>query len=260
MCTPHSGSWPGGETREGELTTITSGDGTSLPLFIARPDGPAPWPTVLIMHDYFDPEHFYHQLARRYAGEGFLAVVPSLFHRQGPLSEQTDAAASARIAAVTDAAVFDDVRATLRHLEDGGMLSSAGVTGFCWGGRMTYLLGARFPELKVLMPFYGHLAAWSAPDGPKPHNPLAEADRITAPVVGSYGGADPTIPLADVAAMEARLRDRGVPCELKIYEGCPHGFFRDGAHPAESGDAWERCLTALRRYVAAPLPVSQRGA
>jgi carboxymethylenebutenolidase len=127
---------------------------------------------------------------------------------------------------------------TLEHLRAQGALGDLYITGCCWGGRIAYLLAARHPEVKLLVPFYEHLTAWSGPEGNKPYSPLEEASKITARVVGSYGGGDDSIPLTDVSQMEEQLRAAGRTAELKVYDGAPHCFFRT----PRVGDSLQRRL------------------
>jgi carboxymethylenebutenolidase len=249
MCNPTEGRWPEGPRRDGSDVKVKGADGTEFNVFIARPEGEPPYPTVLIIHDYFDPDVYYHELASRFAGAGYLGVCPNLYARHDRLPEQTHQAASQRIGAVTDQEVYDDVEAVLAYLRGEGLLGDLAITGFCWGGRMGYLVAARHPEVKLLIPFYGHLTAWSGPDGPQPGSPLDEAGRIKARVVGSYGGADDAIPLEQVAEMEKKLQERGVPAELKVYPGASHCFFMTPANAADSDDAWRRALSALKETV-----------
>jgi carboxymethylenebutenolidase len=218
-------------------------------VYVARPEGEPPYPTVLIIHDYFDPDVYYHELANRYAGAGYLGVVPNLFQRHGRLPEQSHEDAGKRIAAVSDQHVYDDVDSALDYLRSEGLLGDLAVTGFCWGGRMAYLVAARHPEVKLLVPFYGHLTAWTGPEGPKPDSPLEEADKIKARVVGSYGGADASIPLGEVNEMERKLLAAGLSAELKVYPGAEHCFFMTPEKAADSDDAWARVLSALKETV-----------
>jgi carboxymethylenebutenolidase len=250
MCNPNVNYWPGKETRAGENIELIGGDGASFPVHVSRPDGSPPFPTMLIVHDYFDPESYYYDLADQYAGAGYLAACPDLFSRHGKLAEQTHEAASARIGAVGDDAAIADLEVTLEHLRGEGLVGDLAVTGFCWGGRVAYLFAARHPEVKLLVEFYGHLTAWTGPDGNKPYSPLEEAPKITARVVGSYGGGDDSIPLTDVSEMEQRLSSAGRTADLKVYPGAPHCFFRTPEWETASLDAWGRVLNALKETVA----------
>jgi len=254
MCSPEAGFWPQDAAKHGKKDVIAVAGSSDMPVYVATPDGQGQWPTVFIIHDYFDPEHFYHGLADHYADEGFAAVVPHLFHRQELLSEQTHEAATARIGAVTDQGVFDDVAATLQYIEREQLASGLALTGYCWGGRAAYLVAARFDVFKLVLPFYGHLTAWSGPDGPKPYSPLEEANKISARVVGSYGETDESIPLDDIRNMEAKLRANGTQADLKIYPGMPHSFFRLPEFASTSELAWARALESIRETLGGPVP------
>jgi carboxymethylenebutenolidase len=217
---------------------------------VSRSDGEPPYPTILVIPDYFDPEHYYFDLADQFAAAGYLGVCPDFFYRQGKLAEQTHEAASTRIAAVADDDVFADVDDTLTGLRERGLLGDLAICGFCWGGRMAYLVAARHPEAKGLIPFYGYVVAMSGPDGNKAYSPLEEADKIGCRVVGSYGGGDSSIPVEGVLEMERRLKAKEPYAELKIYDGAPHCFFRTPEWKEASDDAWGRVLTALRAALA----------
>ena len=152
MCSPEAGFWPEDSPVHGSLKNVSVPDAGDMPVYVATPKGEGPWPTIVIIHDYFDPEHFYHALADHYAAEGFAAVVPHLFHRQEKLSEQTHQAASARIGSVTDEGVFDDIAETLRLIEQEGIATELALTGFCWGGRMEPLPAVALNPPKPLNP------------------------------------------------------------------------------------------------------------
>ena len=249
MCNPESNYWPGKSTRPGENLTFTSGDGAEFTVHVSRPEGEPPYPTVLIISDYFDPEHYYFDLADQFAAAGYLGVCPDFFYRHGKLPAQTHEAASKRIASVADDDVFADVDDTLAELGNRGLLGDLAICGFCWGGRMAYLVAARHSEAKLLIPFYGYVVAGTGPDGNKPYSPLEEAAKIACRVVGSYGGGDASIPLDGVREMEGRLKEKGLSAELKIYEGAPHCFFRTPEWKDASDDAWQRVLTALEEAI-----------
>jgi carboxymethylenebutenolidase len=254
MCSPEAGFWPHDAQVRGSVESISVPGSSDMPVYVATPAGEGPWPTVLIIHDYFDPEHFYHALADHYAEEGFAAVVPHLFHRQESLPAQTHEAATERIGAVTDQGVFDDITATLGLIKERKLASGLALTGYCWGGRAAYLVAARFDDFQLILPFYGHLTAWSGPDGPKPYSPLDEAGKIHARVVGFYGETDESIPLDQVREMEAKLQAAGNRAELKIYAGMPHSFFRLQEYASTSEGAWARVLEAIRETFGKPVP------
>src|SRR5258708_13846376 len=124
MCNPIVNYWPGKQTRAGENIELTAADGAGFEVHGGRPEGAPPYPTVLIVQDYFDPESYYYDLADQYAGAGYLAACPDLFARQGKLAEQTHEAAGARIGAVADDVAIGDLATTLAHLQGDGPVAN----------------------------------------------------------------------------------------------------------------------------------------
>ena len=247
MCNPESNYWPGKQKRPGEDVQVQARDGHRFNVHISRPEGGPPYPTMLILSDYFDPENYYYDLAEQFSAAGYLGVCPDLYHRHGKLPEQTHAAAGVRHGQLSDQEVFDDVDTVLDWLREEGLLGALNVCGFCLGGRLAYLVGARHPDARLLAIFYGYLGPGPGQD--QPYSPLDEAARIDARVVGCYGGGDDSIPLDQVADMEKRLRDKGLSAELKVYPGAPHCFFRTPEWAEASDDAWSRVLSALGQTV-----------
>jgi carboxymethylenebutenolidase len=247
MCNPATNYWPGKQNRPGDDVQVQGKDGHSFTVHVSRPEGEPPYPTMLILSDYFDPENYYYDLAEQYAAAGYLGVCPDLYEREGNLPEQTHEAASARHVQVSDDHMLEDVDATLEWLRAEGLLGELAVTGFCLGGRLAYLVAARHPEIKLLTVFYGYFG--TGPGKDQPYSPLDEAGRIKARSIGSYGGGDDSIPLDQIAAMEGRLKANGVEAELKVYPGAPHCFFRTPEWAEASDDAWGRVLGALKETV-----------
>jgi carboxymethylenebutenolidase len=213
-------------------------------VYICKPDDAGPLPAVLIIHDWYDPEHYYHELACRYAGQGYIGVVPHLFHREGKLPDQNDEHASARIGKPDEAKVLADIDTTIDHLVKEGLMSDLVITGFCWGGRIAYVAAARHPEAKLLIPFYGIIAPF-----PGPPDPLDLAGQIKARVLGIYGDEDGYIPIEKAREMEARLKENGVDTEFMIFPGMGHSFFRMPEHQKESELAWSKVLATLKETV-----------
>jgi len=129
-----------------------------------------------------------------------------------------------------------------------GDAARVGVTGFCWGGRITWLYAAHSPKLKAGVAWYGRLAG--EPTQLQPKYPLDLAAELQAPVLGLYGGQDQGIPLADVEKMRAALAAAKEPSEIVVFPDAPHGFhadYRPSYRAAEAKDGWERCLAWFRR-------------
>jgi carboxymethylenebutenolidase len=129
-----------------------------------------------------------------------------------------------------------------------GDTSKLGLTGFCWGGRITWLHAAHNPNLKAGVAWYGRLAGKATELQPK--YPIDLAGEIKAPVLGLYGEKDTGIPVKDVEAMRDALKRVGKPGEIVLYPDAPHAFFADyrpsyRKQPAEDG--WKRLQTWFKK-------------
>ncbi|ACI98926.1 dienelactone hydrolase family protein [Rhodospirillum centenum] len=229
---------------------VTDGE---LPAYRAAPRGDGPFPVVLVVQEIFGVHEHIRDVCRRFAREGWLAVAPELYARQGDPAAVPDIQTLVRdlVSKVPDAQVLGDLDATLRWAgANGGDADRAAVTGFCWGGRITWLYAAHQPRLKAGVAWYGRLA--SPPTGLQPMVPVQLAAELKAPVLGLYGGADQGIPVADVDAMRKALAAAGkTESEIVLYPDGPHGFFADyraSYRPEIAADAWARCLAFLRAH------------
>ena len=173
--------------------------GFSMPAFRAQPAGRSGLPVVLVLSEIFGVHEYIADTARRFAHAGYMAIAPELFVRQGDAQsygEMTKLIAE-EISKVPDAQVMGDLDACVAWAAaNGGDANRLGVTGFCWGGRQTWLFDAHNPKVKAAVAWYGRLV------GPQneltPKNPIDVVNQLHGPVLGLYGGADTGIPL-DVA-------------------------------------------------------------
>jgi carboxymethylenebutenolidase len=225
----------------------TPGADRTIPGFFARPeDGPAP--AVLIIHDIWGANDFYHDLARRLAGEGFAALIPDFFVRQGPLVEQTREAARARGGELEQQAALRDIAGALSWLKDHPSTSGAvGTIGVCMGGTLVMLAAAREPVPDASVALYGFPNA--APSALRPYVPLAEANTVRSPLLGIWGDQDQGVGMDNVEAYRSALAEADRPFEFVVYPGPGHAFLTfDPGAPwyGEAQDAWRRTLAFLR--------------
>lgn len=232
-------------------TRIPVSDGV-LPAYFARPDGPGPFPVVLVNEEIFGVHDYIKDVCRRLAHAGYLAVAPEIYARLVDFSRLTDFSRLMPdvILKAPDATMLSDLDAALAWAEtQGGDAAREGVLGFCRGGRDTWLYAAHNRRLKAAVAFYGPVA------GPvsdiQPRQPLDVAGEVRCPLLGLYGGQDGSIKIADVETAMARVRAAGVEAELKVYPEAGHGFhadYRPSYHAAAATDAWARALAWLRGH------------
>jgi carboxymethylenebutenolidase len=222
-----------------------------IPGYRAMPSSGGPFPVVLVVQEIFGVHEHIRDVCRRFAREGYLAVAPELYARQGDVSKFTDYREifAQVVSKVPDAQVMADLDATVAWAggSGAGAIDRLAVTGFCWGGRITWLYAAHNPRLKAAVAWYGRLAGQATELQPK--YPLDVAGELKVPVLGLYGGQDQGIPLEDVEKMRAALATAKQPSEIVVFPDAPHGFnadYRPSYRAREAKDAWDRCLAWFR--------------
>ena len=223
-----------------------------IPAYRAMPATGGPFPVVLVVQEIFGVHEHIKDVCRRFAKEGYCAVAPELYARQGDVSKYTDYKQifAEVVSKVPDAQVMADLDAAVAWAAKSGSGDAArvGVTGFCWGGRITWLYAAHSVTLKAGVAWYGRLVGEATPLQPK--YPIDVAAQLKAPVLGLYGGQDQGIPLTDVEKMRAALAAAKQPSEIHVYPEAPHGFhadYRPSFREADARDAWRRCLEWFRK-------------
>jgi len=237
----------------GEVTLDVGG--FALPAYRAAPQGDGPFPIVVVVSEIFGVHAYIADTARRFAKLGYLAIAPELFVRQGDAKATSDINAlfATIISKVPDPQVMGDLDASVAWAKaHGGDGRRIGVTGFCWGGRATWLYAAHSGEVKAGVAWYGRLVGQTTPL--QPGHPIDIAARLRAPVLGLYGGADAGIPLESVEQMKAALArgsDAARRSEFHVYPQAQHAFhadYRPNYDRAAAEDGWQRCLAWLRAH------------
>lgn len=223
-----------------------------IPAYRAMPDGAKSPPVVLVVQEIFGVHAHIKDVCRRFAKLGYMACAPELFAREGDVSQIEDMREifSRVVSRVPDSRVLSDLDATAAWAgATGGDLARLAVTGFCWGGRIVWLYAAHSPNLKAAVAWYGRLGGDRDPLHPK--YPIDVVTVLKAPVLGLYGGADPSIPLELVERMRVSLSKAGKPCEIVVYPNAPHGFFADyrPSYTREAAeDGWRRLREWFKRH------------
>jgi carboxymethylenebutenolidase len=224
----------------------------SIPAYRAMPDTRGPFPTVLVVQEIFGVHEHIKDICRRLAKLGYFAIAPELYARQGDPATITDIKelVAKIVSKVPDAEVMSDLDATVAYARSTSTADTAklAVTGFCWGGRITWLYAAHNPELKAAVSWYGPI------DRPhtalQPQSPIDLGGQLKCPVLGLYGGADQSIPVADTERMAAACNKAGKSCVFKVYPDAPHGFnadYRPSYRADAAKDGWARMLAWFRQ-------------
>jgi carboxymethylenebutenolidase len=224
----------------------------AIPAYRARPDKSGPFPTVLVVHEIWGVHEHIQDLCRRLGKLGYYAVAPDLYAREGDPTKYPDIKSliANLVSKVPEDQVLSDLDAAVVYARASDEADTArlGVTGFCWGGRITWLYAAHQPALRAAVAWYGVDRPHSALT---PNNPLDVIPDLKCPVLALYGGADPGIPQQLVEKRQAACEADGKICEYKIYPGAPHGFnadYRPSYRPEAAKDAWARMLAWFKKY------------
>ena len=228
-----------------------------LPGYRAMPKTGGPFPLVLVVQEIFGVHEHIRDICRRLALQGFMAVAPELYARQGDVSGLQDIQEifSKVVSKVPDAQVMADLDAAMAWAAGTGAADAArlAVTGFCWGGRITWLYCAHNPQVKAGVAWYGRLVGQAAEL--QPWHPVDVASKLRVPVLGLYGGKDQSIPLESVERMRAALERGSSGSEIVVYPDAPHGFhadYRPSYRRDSAEDGWRRMLDWFARHGAGP--------
>ncbi|HSM70388.1 MAG TPA: dienelactone hydrolase family protein [Anaerolineales bacterium] len=228
-----------GSGRLDEVTnTSISGlnDGPDVRAYVAKPEGTGPFPTVIMIHEFWGLNESIVGKADLLAEQGYLVVAPDTFR-----GSTTAWIPRAIYQVITTEAEnvntdLDSVYAWLEAQENVDT-SRIAIAGFCYGGRTSLLYSLHNNKLAATVVFYGSSET----------DPTVLAN-LPGPVLGIFGGADQSIPLEEVAAFEKGLEAAGVPHQITIYEGQPHAFVHDAdgiKAGGAQGEAWNEMLVFL---------------
>jgi carboxymethylenebutenolidase len=244
ITTPADGLITGWETLPG-----------GLPAFVARPSGGkgsgGQYPAVIVVNEIFGVHEWIKDVCRRFARAGYVAIAPEYFFRGDPGKTLGTLKEYPAIFAIVAKAgleqVMGDTGTTLDWLGTQKFVNAKklAITGFCWGGGITWMAAARFGQLKAGGAWYGGLKG--TPGAENRRFPLDVADDLKAPVLGLYGALDKGIPVADVEAMQAKLK--GSKSSIVLYPDADHGFladYRPSYNAAAAKDAWGKLLAHFK--------------
>jgi carboxymethylenebutenolidase len=222
---------------------------------LALPESSAPAPGVVIVHDVWGLGDLYRGVARRLAAAGYAALALDLYARGEKPGSPADMPGVMRFMhALPDRRVLADVQAALDWLRTRPEVAGrpVGLTGFCMGGKYTFLAASHCSGLAAAVAWYGMLRAPSL-DRENPEHALDALERVRCPVLGLFGAEDALIPLSDVDELRARAAARRLPIEVVVYPGAGHAFANETRpetyrKPA-ADDGWRRALDFFAKHL-----------
>ena len=234
---------------------LTAPDGATVNAYLARPAGDGPFPGVLVIHHLpgWDPST--KEITRRFAAEGYNAICPNLYARQGLEVDPDDAAAATRAeGGVPDDQFVGDAGAAIEALRALPTSNGkVGVIGYCSGGRHAFLTAISLP-VDAAVDCYGAFVTGTVPDGfPLKVVPLVDRTAdLRCPLLGLFGSDDQFPSPEQVVELEEALKANEKTYEFHNYEGAGHAFFsvnRTAFRPEAALDGWERIFSWFGTYL-----------
>jgi carboxymethylenebutenolidase len=240
-----------------ETVTFRGHRGDPLPGYLARPLGPGPHPTVIVLHHRDGWDWASKEITRRLAAEGFCAFLPHLHHRSAPGEAPEKAAAIAREAGgISDEQCLGDTVGALEFIRPQPFSNGlVGILGYCSGGRQAYTAACSAPFDAAIVCYGGRIVA--SPDELHERMPVAAIDLtpgLTSPVLGLFGARDTNPSPEKVALLQARLEAHGKPHRFVTYEEAGHAFFavdRPTYTVSAAMQGWQEKLAWLDQHLRA---------
>ncbi len=235
------------------MLTFPASSGFEMNAYRAKPKGATNVPVILVIQEIFGVHEWIKDVTRRFAQQGYYAIAPDLYQRQGDPTKVADIKTlfTDIVSKVPDAQVMADLDAAAKFAGgDGGNAKRLGAIGFCWGGRIVWLYSAHNPALKAGVACYGRLAG--ATNELQTSQPLDIVPKLRAPVLGLYGDLDKGIPVADVEKMSDALATSKTKSRIVRFADADHGFladYRPSFNEAAAKQGWADALAWYKQLL-----------
>jgi len=223
-------------------------DGDNMPLYVSLPESGGPVPGIVVVHGQSGLEDFIKDTTHMLALQGYAAVAPNLYHRDGPDCKDENPVRKARL---RDPSIIKDIESAIGYLKNHSRVNAAklGITGFCMGGRLVYLMSAASKDLKAGVMFYGSGTMVPFGEGPTPFDRTRE---ISCPIQGHFGAEDKNPSPEDMRKLDAELTRFGKPHEFHTYAGAAHAFTNTGSRnyrPHAAALSWPKAMEFFSRHL-----------
>jgi carboxymethylenebutenolidase len=226
-------------------------------VYEARPASGANHPIVLVISEIWGVHEYIKDCTRRFAKEGYYAVAPELFQREGDVKSMPNIQDILKIVlAVPRNQLLGDTSAAVDWAKTRPNVRKdrVGVTGWCWGGSTTIQIAATNPDMKAAVAWYGPPAR-PYKSAPGDVSGFDVAKDIKIPFLGLFGEGDQNPKPEDGKRLGELIKQAGNPnVEIVVYPGAGHGFhadYRPSYKPDAAADGWKRCTGLFQKYLKA---------
>jgi carboxymethylenebutenolidase len=223
-------------------------DGSNMPLYLSVPESGGPVPGIVVVHGQSGLENFIKDTTQMLALQGYAAVAPNLYHRDGPDCKGDNPTRKARL---RDPSIIKDIEGAIGFLKNHSRVDrrKLGIVGFCMGGRLVYLMSAASKDLKAGVMFYGGGTMVPFGEGPTPFDRTRE---INCPIQGHFGAEDKNPSPEDMRKLAAELTKFGKAREFHTYSGAAHAFVNTGStnyRPHAAALSWPKATEFFSKHL-----------
>ena len=224
-------------------------DSSDMPLYVSLPESGGPVPGIIVIHGQSGLENFIKDTTHMMALQGYVAIAPNLYHRDGPDCKDDNPTRKARL---RDTTIIKDIHAAIGFLKNHRQVDRErlGIVGFCMGGRLVYLMSAASRDLKAGVMFYG--SSTMEPYGGEGPSPFDRTPEINCPIQGHFGADDKNPSPEDMRKLDAELNRYGKVHEFHTYAGAAHAFANTGSknyRPHAAALSWPKAMEFFSRHL-----------
>ena len=235
------------------MTQYPSPDGTPINAYFSRPVTAGRYPGVIVIMEAFGLVDHIKDVARRFAEQGYLALAPDMYTREGSPDPNTLDSVLQTMFSVPDAQAVADLEGAityLKRLPDSN--GKVGAIGFCSGGRHTLILACKSTNLDAAVDSAGGFIIQDQHTPQRPVSPIAMIPTLSCPLLALFGEEDPNPSPAHAARLQEELEKHGKTYELRMYRHAGHAFFADyrpSYRAAAAQDMWHRVFVFYEKYL-----------
>ena len=238
-----------------ETVSMIGANGDVINAYFARPLGPGPFPSVVVIHHMPGWDEWYREATRRWAHHGYAALSPNLYFRAGHGTPEDVTAKVRADGGVADEQVVGDLAGAEQYLRSQAFSNGkVGIWGTCSGGRHAYLAACRLQTFDAIIDCWGGRVVMAESDLNEkfPVAPIDYTKDLNCPLLGIFGADDHSPTPDQVAIHEAELKKLGKDYEFHMYEGAGHGFYyydRAAYRQQQAVDGWQKMFAFFGKHL-----------
>jgi carboxymethylenebutenolidase len=238
-----------------DMIQYPSQDGTQINAYCSRPVADGRYPGVVVIMEAFGLIEHIKDVSRRFAEQGYLAIAPDMYTREGSPDPTVMDQVIQTMLSVPDTQAVADLEGAIVYLKNQmDSNGKVGSIGFCSGGRYSLILGCKSMDLDAAVDSAGGFIIQEQHTPQRPVSPIAMIPTLSCPLLALFGEEDPNPSPAHAARLQEELDRHGQTYEFRMYRHAGHAFFADyrpSYRAAAAQDMWHRVLVFYDKYLKA---------